>query len=433
MTHFAARPDRTDRLFFRLAGMELWERFSLHGMKALLTLYLINEVLAPNKAVPWGLAALRHGLEGIWGLMTPLAFASQVFGLYAALAYLALPFGGLIGDRVIGRRDAVLAGAVAIAAGHACLTVPALLLPALALLIAGTGLLKANLAAQVSDLFPATDPRRGTVFARYLACINVGTMLGPLVCGWLAQQFGWAYGFAGAGVAMLAGLAVFVGMPTIAPVAPSQPAPDPDHFPQGSIGAAVGAIIVTVLGFSAYEQVWNLFLVWIERTIRLDIGGFAIPPAWFLTADGLLTILMVIATIRVGRLARLRQGDRLVLGCGAIVLGYAMLSLFSMVGLHSITAPLTVLAFLDFGIALLWPAAVAIVTSATPRRMEGALIGIFYLHGFFANLVVGVLGALYDRMPTPLFWLCHAGVASLAAGVAIPTRRSLRRNADRPI
>lgn len=421
-----ACPDRTDRVFYRLAGMELWERFSLHGMKALLTLYLVDEVLVTRAAMPWGLGSLRTWLEAAWGPLTPLAFASQLYGFYGALTYLALPIGGFAGDRLMGRRAAVLTGAGLIAGGHACLTVPALLLTALALLIAGTGLLKANLAAQIGALYPLDDSRRGTAFARYLAFLNVGVMLGPLVCGWLAQQYGWSYGFGAAGVAMAIGIALFVGTPAIVPMSADSIEAGRERKADASPMAAFGAIVVTILSFSAYEQVSNIFLVWIDRTIELRIGDFIVPPAWFLAADGLITIAIALVTIRHPRLARLPHGDRLLWGCVAIIGGYVLLSLVSLLGERSILAPIAYLACLDLGIVLIWPAALAIVTAASPRRYEGAIVGIFYLHGFFANLVVGGLGSQYERIAPPLFWLLHAGIAGIGAIVAVALRHRLQ-------
>ena len=109
-------------VFYRLAGTELWERFSLHGMKALLTLYLVREVLADGAALPWGMAGLRAMLEALWGPLSPIALGSNIYGLYAALTYFVLPLGGLAGDRLFGRRAAVAAGAVLSACGHLLVT-----------------------------------------------------------------------------------------------------------------------------------------------------------------------------------------------------------------------------------------------------------------------------------------------------------------------
>jgi POT family proton-dependent oligopeptide transporter len=404
--------------------MELWERFALHGMRSLLTLYLLHQVLTDRNAA-WGMTAFRHDLEGLWGPLSVLAVASQMYGLYVALTYLAVPLGGLLGDRLFGRRRAVLIGGVVAAGGHACLTLPHLLLPALLMLIVSTGLLKANLAAQLGDLHPRDDPDRGVVFARYLVFLNIGVMLGPLICGWLAHRLGWQYGFAAASAAMLVGLAVYARLPESPKVARPIARPEVGIAKGGSIPLALATIGVTILAFSAYEQVSNLFLVWIERAIRLNVGGVAIPPAWFVAADGVLTIAMVFLTSRLPPLMRMRGADRLIAGCAAIVIGYALLATLSLRGTGDMWEPLIVLACLDLGIALIWPAALEIVTAAAPEGWSGAMVGLFYLHGFFANLVVGAVGALYERMSAPSFWTLHAGIAGTGVVLALIIRPRL--------
>ncbi|MDH4745912.1 MFS transporter [Sphingomonas sp. CBMAI 2297] len=407
-------------VFYRLAGTELWERFSLHGMKALLTLYLVREVLADGAALPWGMAGLRAMLEALWGPLSPIALGSNIYGLYAALTYFVLPLGGLAGDRLFGRRAAVVAGAVLIACGHLLLTDPYLLLPALLLLILGTGLLKGNLAAQVGELFPAPDGRRDKAFAIYLAFLNIGVMLGPLVCGLLAQALGWGYAFGAAGVAMLAGLGLYLTIPATPRRARARPALEEDRAYRPV--TAIGAILVVILAFCAYEQVSNIFLLWVADAIRPTIWGLPVPPAWFASADGVFTILMVILTMRWRWLASLRDWDRLAMGCAAIMLGYGLLALVAGTGLRSTAGPLAVLLLLDLGVALVWPAGLAIITGATPQRLAGVMVGIFYLHGFFANLVVGALGALYERVPVATFWSIHAGIAASAMLVSLMLR-----------
>ncbi|MEJ2457878.1 MAG: MFS transporter [Novosphingobium sp.] len=401
-------PDR----FVSLAGTELWERFALHGVKSLLTLYLVQHVLIERAPAVWGLSLFRSWLESIWGPLSPSAFASQTYGLYAALTYFVLPFGGAAGDSRLGRSRAVILGAFLIAAGGFCLAWEWLLLPALAILILGTGLLKANLAAQVGELFPAHDTRRSEAFAVYLAFLNIGVMLGPLVCGWLAQSRGWAYAFGAAGLAMMLGLVTYLRVPGVTGMETGSARPE-----AASPAALPGRPSLAI----------DLFLVWIAGNVQLDIGGFHIPPAWFASADGVFTIAMVLATTRLRLFARLRDGDRLALGCLALICGYGGLAAATRLGLSSLMVPLAVLAMLDLGIALVWPAGIAIVTATAPKGVAGVMVGLFYLHGFFANLVVGTVGVFYDRMAIPAFWGLHAAIAGLGLALALLVRAPVNR------
>ncbi len=423
-------PTALDRRFYHLASTETWERFSLHGVKALLTLYLIDHVLVGDTGAVLGLTSTRSMLEALSGPLTPLAFASQLYGLYAALSYLVLPIGGTIGDRVLGRQRAVVLGAGLIASGHLCLMRETLLLPALVLLIAGTGCMKANLSAQVGDLFPAGDARRNRAFAVYLAFLNIGVMLGPLVCGLLAQQFGWRYGFGAAALGMAVALAIYLSAPPALPVLTVKRTTTPRS---GFSGTAIAAIGIVVLAFCAYEQVSNIFLVWIAGHVRLDVAGFVVPPAWFAAADGFFTVLLVALVTSIGK-ARARRGcvalspaTLLTMGCGAIGTGFIALALAASTDTDSALVPLAALILLDLGVVLVWPAGLALVTASAPTGSSGTMVGLFYLHGFFANLFVGWVGGFYERVSIAHFWNWHAGIAGVAMLLALALRSTISR------
>lgn len=129
-----------------LAGTELWDRISFHGMQALLVLYMVGQLLLPGHVERIvGFAAFRAGIESVTGPMTVTALASQIFGLYIGLVYFMPVVGGVIGDRVLGRRRAVALGAVLMTGGHFAMAFDASFLAAMALLIAGAGCLRGNL------------------------------------------------------------------------------------------------------------------------------------------------------------------------------------------------------------------------------------------------------------------------------------------------
>src|SRR5437588_3120235 len=84
-----------------LAFTEAWERFSYYGMTALLVLYMSQALFLPGHAEHVaGFAAFRAGLEAVFGKMSTLALASQVFGLYTGFVYFTPVFGGWIADRL---------------------------------------------------------------------------------------------------------------------------------------------------------------------------------------------------------------------------------------------------------------------------------------------------------------------------------------------
>jgi len=193
---------------FYLFFAELWERFSYYGMRALLTLYMVNEFFS-------------------W--MTDEAYREEVsFGIFAAygsLVYATPVIGGMIADKFIGFKKSILLGGILMALGHffmafyfdtGMLGFEALTInnfffyAALALLIVGNGFFKPNISTMVGRLYPEGDDRRDSGFTIFYMGINAGAFLAPLACGWLGYEYGWHYGFGAAGVGMVAGLLVFM-------------------------------------------------------------------------------------------------------------------------------------------------------------------------------------------------------------------------------
>src|SRR5262245_14776910 len=170
---------------FYLAFTEAWERFSYYGMTALLVLYMVNQLLLPGHVEHIaGFAGFRAAVESVVGPLSPQALASQIFGLYAGLVYFTPLLGGLIADRWIGQRNAVVLGAVSMSAGHIAMAFDQSFLLALLLLVTGSGLLKGNISSQVGALYPADDEaRRSHGFVVFSTAINIGAAAGSLVCG----------------------------------------------------------------------------------------------------------------------------------------------------------------------------------------------------------------------------------------------------------
>ncbi|MFL2564117.1 MAG: peptide MFS transporter [Flavobacteriales bacterium] len=193
---------------FYLFFAELWERFSYYGMRALLTLYMVNEFFS-------------------W--MTDEAYREEVsFGIFAAygsLVYATPVLGGMIADKFIGFKKSIMLGGILMALGHFFMAFyfdtgmfgfeatsinNFFFYAALALLIIGNGFFKPNISTMVGRLYPEGDDRRDSGFTIFYMGINAGAFLAPLACGWLGYEFGWHYGFGAAGVGMIAGLLVFM-------------------------------------------------------------------------------------------------------------------------------------------------------------------------------------------------------------------------------
>ena len=194
-----------------LAFTETWERFSFLGMKALLVLYLVSQLLKPGHVENIaGFLPFREVVEGAMGPLSNQALASEIFGLYGSAVYLTPILGGFLADRLLGRRRTVILGAVLMAGGHFLMAFEQPFLLALTCMVLGSGCFKGNIASQVGALYRPGDQRRADAFQIFYVGINVGAICAPLVCGTLGERMGWHYGFGAAGVGMLVGLAIYL-------------------------------------------------------------------------------------------------------------------------------------------------------------------------------------------------------------------------------
>ena len=199
-TTLRTTPSKQDRGLFGhprglpwMLNVEMWERFSYYGMRAIL-LYFITDTVA------------RGGL----GLSE--TSGQVVIALYGmAVYFLAIP-GGIFADRIIGPWLSTLYGGVVIMAGHICLSIPtpALAWTGIVLVAVGTGFIKPNLSTIVGGLYDDDDPRRDAGFQLFYMSVNLGSLASPLVTGWLREHYGYHAGFFSAAVGMGVALIAFI-------------------------------------------------------------------------------------------------------------------------------------------------------------------------------------------------------------------------------
>ncbi len=171
-----------------LFTVEMWERFSYYGMRALLVLYMVKHLFQPQAAeAVIGFATLKAVFESLFGPLGVQPLASHVYGLYTGLVYLTPVLGGLIADRWLGQRRTVVLGAALMALGHFMMAYEPLFLFALFVLILGNGAFKPNISTQVGTLYAPGDPRRDRAFSIFYVGINLGAFLAPLVSGTLGE------------------------------------------------------------------------------------------------------------------------------------------------------------------------------------------------------------------------------------------------------
>ena len=254
-------PRGLSTLFFT----EMWERFSYYGMRGLLLLFLVASVQT-----------------GGFGLTDRTGAA--IYGLYVGFVYLmALP-GGWVADRILGQRRAVFVGGCFIAAGHfsmALPTVPSFYM-GLVLIVIGTGLLKPNVSAMVADLYPEGGSRRDAGFSVFYSGINVGAMIGPLVCGFLGEKINWHLGFSAAGVGMVLGLiqyrfgGKYLGTAGLRRADPAQSVADRAAVRKLAIGVAVVVGIALLAAALQLTGILRLTLYGVAKGAGFFMLGLAI-------------------------------------------------------------------------------------------------------------------------------------------------------------
>lgn len=412
-----------DPRFLSLAAMEFWERFAMYGVKSLLVLILVDRVLVGDLSRVIGASAVRAASTALFGPVSSIALASQLYGYANALIYLSIPFGGLVGDLIGSRRMMVVTGGVGMLLGLVMMLSEHSFLIGLIPFAIGTGLLKGNLSAQVGLLFrDEAQRRRG--YAVYLGFLNAGVICGPLACGAVAVVAGPVNAIGAAIAAVVLGLVFYlrIGGEQERAAAVAVPASAP-RAPLATTALLIVTLAAIYLCFAAYEQLGNIFLLWARTRIDLRVAEWTMPVAWFLSLDGVFTLALIAGSqlairalerrdIAIGPVVQVLVGG---LCCAA---GYLLLAVGSA---SSGGAPLSLpwalcyLLLIDSAIVLIWPSGLSLIAGVAPRRLVGFWMGLFYLHGFFAHLWVGFSGVYYERMAPPSFWLLQAAVAGSGA------------------
>jgi POT family proton-dependent oligopeptide transporter len=407
--------------------VEMWERFSYYGMRALLVLYLVN-------ALKWD---------------TPSA--TNLYGTYTGLVYLTPLFGGYLADRYLGTRRSLVIGGVLIALGHFCLAVEgmATFYLGLALVIIGTGFFKPNVSTMVGQLYAEGDPRRDGGFTLFYMGINLGAFIAPLICGYLGERVGWQWGFGAAGVGMVFGLALYLWgrdryLPGIgiSPASSSTESAGPGEGNHrvlrpslveqrnGTTAAernriiALAIVILFVVAFwAAYDQNGSSMNLFADKATNRKIEGFLVPTSWFQAVNPGFILLLAPFFALLWR--RLQIAGREPSTPMKMVFGLALLGLgfvFMVIGGRRsdsgiLVSPLWLIAtyfFQTTGELCLSPVGLSYVTKVAPARFASLLMAGWFLANSAGDKLAGMVAGLYGQMPNGSFFMIFV-VSSLAA------------------
>ena len=436
-------PKGLTTLFFT----ELWERFSYYGMRAILVLYMV--------ALP------EQG-----GLGFDTKRAASIYGTYTMSVYLTALPGGLVADRWLGARLAVLLGGIIIACGHFTMVFQStsFFYAGMVLIAIGTGLLKPNISAMVGGLYRENDPRRDSGFSLFYMGINIGAVLAPLVCGYLAQSEGfkgflaargfnpatsWHWGFGAAGIGMTLGLVVYLLQRDRLP----QSARGPGKKTRGE-GAAgdqtltrgdwkrIGVIFIfflfTMLFWAAYEQKGASLNLFAAKLVNTEVFGYAFPSSWLQS----LTPFYVIILAPLFSVLWVRMGDRQPSSPAKFTLGLLFIGLAYLLFMTPAAwmtaggkvSPLWLvgLYFLEVvGEMCLSPVGLSTVTKLSPAKLVGIMMGVWFLASSFGSKLAGYLSGFFVADDPATLVRLYGGIAVgllVATGVLallIPTLRRM--------
>jgi proton-dependent oligopeptide transporter, POT family len=449
---FLGHPRGLYLLFF----VEMWERFSYYGMRALLALYLVHAATGDNPGRGW-----------------PKEAGDGLFGWYTGGVYLLSIFGGLATDKLIGLHRSVVVGGLLIALGHVTLAVSgigtlaasdagmAVFIAGLALIVLGTGHFKPIIPAMIDKLYAADDPRRDAAFNVFYIGVNVGAALGPLACSLLGEKIGWHWGFGSAAVGMIAGIGLYLHARPRYLAGLGEPPGNggrwalPLFFLSVCIATGVGAlfhwgwlgaigrvlnplwvgplvvalavwfvakqpkgdrgIVTCILIFVflnamfwfAYEQAGTSLNHFADEMTERHVLGWEIPAGWFQSLNAVMVVALAplfgMLWSALGRRGRNPgQPVKLALGLYFLAIGYVFMVAGSLGTTPAVRASMFWLTmtylFHTVGELCMSPTGLAFVTRVSPAHSVSLLLGVWYLSNAIANKAAGQVAGNIDAI-----------------------------------
>lgn len=377
---------------------EMWERFSYYGMRAILVLYLTAEATGNNPGMGWENAS-----------------AIELYGWYTMLVYVMAVPGGLLADRWLGQKKAVMVGGVLLCVGHFILAfdAPWAFYSGLGLIITGVGALKPNISTMVGGLYKSGDHRRDTGFTIFYVGINIGAFVAPLAVGYLGEVINWHYGFGLAGIGMVLGQIIYVwgqryltGVGEYLPVQRSAETNKSQPFTKiekDRLIVLVLSFVVVMVFWGAYEQAGGLMNLYAKEKIDRVVGGFTIPTSFLQSLHAFYVILIGGAMAwfwNQWRKKGFESSSPFKMAIGTIVMGFGFMVLMgaSFEAMESADGKAAV--WWMFGAYLLHvvgelslsPVMLSFITKLAPARIVSFMMGAYFCVTGLGNKLAGILG-----------------------------------------
>jgi POT family proton-dependent oligopeptide transporter len=397
---------------------EMWERFSFYCMLSILALYMSES------------------------LKFPTAVIGQIYGGYIGLVYFTPLFGGLLADRVLGFRKAIVMGGISMGIGHALLAFPPLptFFAGLCCLIIGNGLFKPNISTILGNLYRDMPEKRDDAYNIFYMGINLGAMMSPLVASYLRNKYGWHYAFGAAGVGMIFALTIFtlfrrhVEAGETAPGLSKDPGPVKDIVltpkqERDRVFALMMIFTVAIVFWMAFEQNGFTLTFWARDNTRTALSPElfqAINPSFILLFTPLLVLFWT--TLR-SRNWEPSTAAKIAIGMILAVVAFSVMTaagkLGGDVGRVSVNWLIGTYAIITLAEICLSPMGLSLVSKLAPPRMRGMLMGGWFVASGIGSYLAGLFGGFWDRMNHSTFFAFLALTSLLAFFVFLLVIRRL--------
>lgn len=409
---------------YLLFCVEMWERFSYYGMRALLVLYMVQYLFAGmNKDVA-------------------TQYAGNIYGWYTGLVYLTPLVGGYLADRNLGQRKCIATGTLVMSIGLFVLALSVIsqdliykntfFVIGLILMILANGFVKSNISAVVGMLYGSNKQKRDAGFTIFYMGINLGAFFSPLICGTLATVYGFQYGFMAAGFGVLIGFLIYklgekpllqdCGLNPYRRIENKNKTEDRDLRlrEKRKLWALYVLMAFSVVFWLCYEQAGCSMALFAEnetnRAITLFGQNFVMPSQYFQSLNPLFIVTFApLMSILWGVLHTNKKEptsvQKFTIGLGLISVAYLIMAIAAHYSVISLVSPMWLVgAFFVATIAELCisPIGLSLVTKLAPVKFASLIMGCWFLSSFIGNLGAGVFAGFYEKISHSLFFLILA-------------------------
>ena len=388
---------------YLLFCVEMWERFSYYGMRALIVLYMVQNLMYSTQK------------------------AGNIYGFYTGLVYLTPLIGGYLADRYLGQRRCISTGAILMIWGLLLLAFgpKSLFLLSLCLMIIANGFFKSNISSLLGLLYENNEDKKDSAYTIFYMGINLGAFFSPLVCGTLAVKYGYEYGFASAGVGMLIGLIFYklfenrwLGEYGLKPVGVKSVAEDDKNEQQNSaqqnsrLGALLVLMLFTVPFWVCFEQAGSSLTLFAQYMTDRNFFNWEIPTGYFQSLNPLFIILLApLMSVLWGSLRNKSKEpssvEKFAIALFLIAVSFVVLAFAGYLSVKGLVSPLwLVVGYFIMTVAelCLSPIGLSLVSKLAPKKFLSLIMGCWFLTSFLGNLIAGMVGGKYDALaPAQLF------------------------------